>query len=92
MKNLIVSALGLALAFGGTAMAQQQADKPLSAQASDPKKMGWMQGFPPPADKVIRPGDSDFVTFPKLRWTFCNFRQLMPNVAVDNGTEGARTA
>ncbi len=23
---------------------------PLSAQESDPNVMGWMQGFPPPAD------------------------------------------
>ena len=27
---------------------------PLSASASDPRALGWMQGFPPPADKTIR--------------------------------------
>jgi hypothetical protein len=25
----------------------------LSAEESDPRVMGWMQGFPPPADKII---------------------------------------
>jgi hypothetical protein len=31
---------------------------PLSAQESDPKVMGWMQGFPPPPDKLITQPDS----------------------------------
>ena len=25
----------------------------LTAKESDPKTLGWMQGFPPPADKLI---------------------------------------
>jgi hypothetical protein len=25
----------------------------LSAKDSDPIKMGWMQGFPPPKDKIV---------------------------------------
>jgi len=52
--------------------------------------MGWMQGFPPSADKTIRFTDPDFFTFPKLRWTVCHFRQLMPNVGVSKGSAGAR--
>ena len=51
---------------------------PLSASASDPRALGWMQGFPPPADKTIRFTDPDYFSFPKLRWTVCHFRDLMP--------------
>lgn len=68
-------------------MAQPPA--PLSAQASNPQTLGWMQGFPPAADKTIRFTDPDFFAFPKLRWTVCNFRQLMPTVGVDNGSGAA---
>ena len=70
-------------------MAQQP--EPLSAQASSPQTLGWMQGFPPAADKTIRFTDPDFFAFPKLRWTVCNFRQLMPTVGVDKG-HGAASA
>lgn len=90
MKSLIVPALAAVLTFGGAAMAQQtgpQQAEPLSAQASDPVGMGWMQGQPPAPDKTIRPGDPDFFTFPKLRWTVCHFSQMMPVVAVDRGRD-----
>ncbi len=92
MKKMIAPALAVTLALGGTAMAQQQPQqkpKPLSAQASNPKAMGWMQGFPAAADKAIRFSDPDFFAFPKLRWTVCHFRELMPTAGVANGTSGA---
>ena len=88
MKTTLASALAVTLILGGTAMAQQAT--PLSAQASNPQTMGWMQGFPPAADKTIRFTDPDYFAFPKLRWTVCNFRQLMPSVGVNNGSMGAR--
>ena len=89
MKKISTSALALAvtLTCAGSAMAQKPA--PLSAAASTPQTLGWMQGFPPAVDKTIRFTDPDFFTFPKLRWTVCNFRQLMPTVSVDNGRHGA---
>jgi len=49
-----------------------------------------MQGVPPPAEKVIRFTDVDYFTFPKLRWTVCHFRELMPTVGVDNGAAADR--
>lgn len=58
---------------------------PLDAAASDPGALGWMQGFPPPEAKRIRYTDSDYFAFPKLRWTACHFRQLMPTVGVSRG-------
>ena len=74
-------------------MAQQKPQtpaKPLSAQASDPNTLGWMQGSPPAADKTIRFTDPDFFAFPKLRWTACHFRELMPTAGVNNGPGAAR--
>ena len=47
MKKMLLPALAVALTVGSTAMAQKP--EPLSAQASNPQAMGWMQGFPPPA-------------------------------------------
>lgn len=88
MKLLTALALASTFTLGGSLMAQKQ--NPLSAQDSDPQVMGWMQGFPPPADKVIRFTDPDYFTFPKLRWTVTHFRELMPTVAVDNGSQAAR--
>lgn len=95
MKKLILATTTICLILGGFAMAAQTdgspAQAPLSAQASNPKTMGWMQGFPPPPDKIIRyTADNTFFTFPKLRWTVCHFRQLMPTVAVARGSATMR--
>lgn len=83
MKISTLAALFAAFMIGGAAMADTT---PLDARASDPETMGWMQGFPPAADKVIRFTDPDYFAFPRLRWTVCHFRELMPTTAVRNGT------
>ena len=59
--------------------------KPMSATESDPSVLGWMQGFPPPADKLIMQPDSNFFSFPKLRWTVCHLRELLPTEQVSRG-------
>ena len=56
-----------------------------SAAESDPRKLGWMTGFPPPAAKLIMQPESDFFSFPKLRWTVCHIRELMPTKQVSRG-------
>ncbi len=58
---------------------------PLSAEASDPKSLGWMQGFPPPPDKTIAFADNSFRQFPQLRWAWSNMRQIVPTAAVWRG-------
>jgi len=68
-----------ALAAFGSAEAQ------LTAQQSDPKTLGWMQGFPPPPDKRIEQPDSNFFSFPKMRWSVCHIRELMPTTRVSRG-------
>ena len=59
----------------------------LSAETSDPVKLGWMQGFPPPAEKLVMQPESDFFSFPKMRWTVCHIRELMPTKQVGRGLE-----
>ena len=80
-----IAALAIAgLAFApATALAQSK--KPLSGVDSDPRKLGWMQGFPPPPDKLIGQPDSNFFSFPKLRWTVCHLRELLPTTQVSRG-------
>lgn len=55
------------------------------SQASDPAKIGWMVGSPPPPDRVIRFDDGSYWRFPAMRWTVSNFRLLMPTVNVSRG-------
>jgi hypothetical protein len=52
---------------------------------SDPSVMGWMQGFPPPLENRIMNPDSDYFSFPKLRWTVCHIRELLPTKQVSRG-------
>ena len=59
--------------------------EPLDAAASDPNVMGWMQGFPPADDRIIGYPASDYFSFPKLRWTFCHFREIQATKRVGRG-------
>ncbi|WP_312236148.1 serine hydrolase [Stenotrophomonas sp.] len=89
-RSLVCVALLMAAAgLLPTAHAADAATPPLDATASDPNVLGWMQGFPPPDAKRIRYTDSDYFSFPKLRWTACHFRQLMPTVGVSRGPGAA---
>ncbi len=53
---------------------------------SDPIRLGWMQGSPPPADKLIRFASGDYLSFPKSRWSLSNVRQLLPTTQVARGS------
>lgn len=66
-------------------IAAQSGQTFLSAQESDPKKMGWMQGFPPPKGKVLSAADGSFFNFPALRWSVAHMRQFLPTVNVSRG-------
>lgn len=82
MKSLSVfAAAALALPFDASA----QSSAPLSASQSDPSALGWMQGFPPPPEKLIGQPDSNFFSFPKMRWTVCHIRELLPTKQVSRG-------
>lgn len=77
----VVAALTL---MGALSSAAAQ-DAPLSARDSDPQVMGWMQGFPPPPDRLITQPDAVFFSFPRLRWSVCHLRQFLPTVQVSRG-------
>ncbi|WP_244437668.1 serine hydrolase domain-containing protein [Roseivivax isoporae] len=67
-------------------MAHGQSE-PLTAQDSDPNVMGWMQGFPPPPDKLITQPDSVYFSFPKLRWSVCHLREFLPTEEIGRGLD-----
>ena len=59
----------------------------LTAEQSDPTRLGWMQGFPPQKDKIISAVDGSFFRFPALRYSVCHMRQFMPTTEVTAATE-----
>ena len=83
-SNLIAMATGVVMTLG-TATGALSQSAPLSAQESDPKVMGWTQGFPPPEDKIITPPDSVYFSFPRLRWSVCHLREFLPTEEVSRG-------
>ncbi|MEB3323010.1 MAG: serine hydrolase, partial [Synechococcaceae cyanobacterium] len=78
----VLAALALVLASAGAGTA---GPRPWTAASSDPRRLGWMEGAPPPADRIIGFGDPDAFGFPQLRWSVCHFQQLMPTRAVSRG-------
>lgn len=62
----------------------------LNAADSDPKVLGWMTGFPPAADKLIMQPQSNYFSFPKMRWTVCHIRELVPTQQVSRGLGAAK--
>ena len=82
--------LPLTFAIGLTTMTVH-ADDTLTAQQSNPKVMGWMQGFPPPDDKLIQQPSSDFFSFPKIRWSVCHMRALLPTTEISRGIKAPST-
>ena len=75
---------GLTLACTTSALAQSKTG-PLTAADSDPITLGWMDGFPPSPDKLIMQPDSNFFSFPKMRWSVCHLRELLPTEQVSRG-------
>ena len=57
----------------------------LDAIASDPVKLGWMVGSPPPPEKLIAFSDGSFRAFPQTRWSYSHIRQFVPTRTVARG-------
>ena len=85
IRNALPLLLGILTLLGLFAQTNAKSSSYLSAEESDPKKLRWMRGFPPPPDKLIMQPESDFFSFPKLRWTVCHIRELMPTKQVIRG-------
>lgn len=80
-----LAALGVAALPAAATAKEASAMTDKTAEETDPVALGWMVGAPPPPDRIIRFFDPDYFSFPKLRWTVCHFRQLMPTVRVSRG-------
>ena len=72
------------LVFSSVAVYASVTDFP-DAQASDPARLKWMVGAPPPPDRTVRFDDGSYFRFPAMRWSVANFRQLMPTLNVPRG-------
>jgi CubicO group peptidase (beta-lactamase class C family) len=75
-----ITLFAYAMFWAGVGVAQNAGQ--FTAEQSDPRVLGWMQGFPPPRDKQIMQPDSDYFSFPKMRWTVCHLRELLPTEQV----------
>jgi len=84
MPNL-VRFTAAAMMIAASAAPAQTTAPPLSAADSDPAKLGWMVGAPPPPDKLIRQADMSFFRFPQTRWSFAHMRELLPTATVWRG-------
>jgi len=82
-RTLFAGLLAMAMLSGVPATWAQS--PPLNATDSDPVRMGWMLGSPPPPDKLIRFADGSHLRFPQTRWSFANFRRFMPSTNVWRG-------
>lgn len=83
-RHLMAVALAAAM---GSVHAQTAPPQLPDAQASDPVALGWMAGFPPPPDRIIRATDGSHYRFPQLRWTFSNYRRLTPTSNISRGLD-----
>lgn len=77
----------LALIFSTVTLMAQDKKEFLSAKESEPSNFGWMQGFPPPADKTLHTADGSFFEFPAIRWSVVHMREMLPTINVSRGLE-----
>ncbi|QKV52568.1 serine hydrolase domain-containing protein [Comamonas antarctica] len=82
-STLTVAAALLALSASSALRAAQA--EVLDAEASDPVRLGWMVGAPPPPERQLRFDDGSYFQFPALRWSVAHFRQLMPTLNISRG-------
>ena len=71
--------------FSTLQLMAQDKKKFLSAKDSEPSNFGWMQGFPPPAEKTLHTSDGSFFEFPAIRWSVVHMREMLPTINVSRG-------
>lgn len=84
-KSRILGILMIAFTFSTLNLMAQDKQKFLSAKESEPSNLGWMEGFPPSADKTLHVADGSFFEFPALRWSVVHMRQMLPTINVSRG-------
>ncbi|KAF0804873.1 6-aminohexanoate-dimer hydrolase [Alcanivorax sp. S71-1-4] len=85
-RQIALAAVWATLMFCGVGPAQAENNAYPDAIESDPARLGWMVGSPPPPDRILRFDDGSYFRFPAMRWSVSHFRQLMPTVNVSRGT------
>lgn len=85
-RTVAVSLLSACLLTPGSAFSSPPVPDALE---SDPVKLGWMVGSPPPPERMIRFDDGSYWRYPQMRWSVAHFRQLMPTVNVSRGLGAA---
>ncbi|HMK65885.1 MAG TPA: serine hydrolase, partial [Thermodesulfobacteriota bacterium] len=83
--RFFIFALAAGILFASACFVNAQLPNFPDAAASDPNTLGWMKGFPPAPDKTIRYADISYYSFPKWRWSFSHWRELMPTANVSRG-------
>lgn len=91
---MIISAIKYSLFFlfvliGSSATVWADKATYLSAEESDPRVLQWMVGLPPLPEKLIMQPQSNYFSFPKLRWTVCHIREIVPTKQVGRGLQPA---
>ncbi|QIL78803.1 serine hydrolase [Diaphorobacter sp. HDW4A] len=85
LRRTVAAAVALSSTFAHAAGPAATSPTYPDADASDPARLGWMVGSPPPADRILRFEDGSYFQFPAMRWSVSHFRQLMPTVNVSRG-------
>ena len=57
--------------------------------ATSVEALGWMQGFPPPPEKLVTFDNPMSGAFPRNRWTFSHVRETVPTANVWRGSGAA---
>jgi CubicO group peptidase (beta-lactamase class C family) len=81
---LLAITLNLSTKKVANAQSSPSPDVVWTAETSNPNVLGWMKGFPPPPDKIIRFDNGSYFEFPQMRWSVCHFQQLMPTQSVSH--------
>lgn len=55
----------------------------------DPVVQGWMKGYPPPQEKLVRFAEKSFYAWPQLRWSLNHIEELMPTKNVWRGPDAS---
>lgn len=83
MKLSLTAALLFLLSISTITHASKPTKQLLTDAQSDPNTLQLMVGFPPPIDKRVTLPDSNFFSFPKLRWSVCHMRELLPTGSIE---------
>ncbi len=81
----VVRLVALSILLAASSAEADAQSAALSARDSDPRVMGWMQGFPPAPNRSITQPDSNFFSFPKLRWSVCHLCEFLPTETISRG-------